>query len=139
MRLFCFEKMQKVKKMFFNREFLLFLLVGVLNTFNGTVFSYLYSFVLVDVQISFTFGYVTSLCVAYCLNSFFVFHQRLQLMKFVRFAISYLPNFLIQSICVYFFYQTLHWPKLITYGLAAVIGIPITFVFMKIFAFQKKK
>ncbi|MBC2574779.1 GtrA family protein, partial [Clostridium beijerinckii] len=34
---------QKFKNTFYTKEFVTFLIIGVINTFNGTVFSYIYS------------------------------------------------------------------------------------------------
>ncbi len=129
---------KKFKKTFFNKEFICFLLIGVFNTFNGAVFSYLYSAVIDNVNLSFVAGYITSLTIAYLLNSFFAFKEKLSFKKMIKFMISYIPNFIIQNGMVFLFYNTLHWHKLITYMMAAAIGVPVTFLLIKLFAFKKK-
>ena len=93
---------------------------------------------LLGANAAFAAGYITSLLVSYLLNSTLVFKEKLETLKCVKFCISYIPNFIVQNLCVMLFYNLLHFPKLITYALAAVIGVPLTFLFIKIFAFKKK-
>lgn len=128
---------QKGKDLFFNKEFIVFVCIGVFNTFNGSIFSYIYSNSIPNVNLAFVAGYLTSLIIAYLLNSLFAFREKLSLQKFFKFVISYIPNFLIQNAMVFLFYNTLHWNKLITYFMAAAIGVPVTFIILKLFAFQK--
>ena len=142
MELLKFEKSSKITKlfnMFFNKKFILFILVGCINTFNGIVLSFLYSLIIKDANIAFVVGYITSLSISYLLNSFITFKENLDLKKYIKFCISYIPNFLIQNIIVIIVYNTLNWHKLIAYSLAAIIGLPVTFLLMNVFAFKKKK
>ena len=97
----------RIKEVFFSKQFIMFVFIGVINTFNGVIFSYIYSSFLNE-NIAFIFGYISGLVISYILNSYVTFNM-----------------------------MGLH--KLIAYGLAAVIGVPITFVFMKFFAFKKNK
>jgi len=115
----------------------MFLIIGVINTINGIGFAYLYSLIIKNVNLAFIVGYLTSLTIAYLLNSFLTFKERLNLKKFIKFCISYIPNFLIQNTFVILFYNILNWEKLIVYSLAAIIGIPVTFLLLKLFAFKK--
>lgn len=126
-------------KMFFSREFLAFLIVGVINTLSNIVFSTIYSLFIKNTTIAFFPGYITSNLVSYILNSKLTFKEKLGPIKFVKFFISYIPNFVIQTVIVYLFDRFIHGPSVIAYAIAAVIGVPVTFVFMKIFAFKKNK
>lgn len=130
---------QKAVKMFLSREFLMFLFIGVINTGSNVVFSMIYSSFITDPAIAFIPGYVTANVVSYLLNSKFTFREELGLVRFIKFFISYLPNFFIQMIIVWLCTDVMLWPKLAAYVIAAVIGVPVTFVFMKIFAFGKRK
>lgn len=127
---------KKKNKTFFSCEFLLFLIVGSVNTLNGIFFSWLYS-VFFNPNIAFVTGYLTSLTIAYFLNAALIFHAKLKIADFIKFCMSYIPNFIIQNIILILFYNILEWNKLIAYVLAAVIGIPITFLAVKFFAFGK--
>lgn len=124
-------------KTFFARDFFCFLVVGVINTFNGTLFSSLFSLVL-NANLAFIIGYLCSLSVAYLLNSFFTFKEKLHWQKYLKFCISYIPNFVIQNLVVLVVYNLLGWHRILAYLIAAVLGIPITFLLTKFFAFKKK-
>ena len=120
---------------FLNKEFILFLIIGVINTLNGTLFSVLFSNIF-NANIAFVCGYLCGLLIAYLLNSFFTFHETLSLQKGLRFAVSYIPNFIIQNVFVFFIYNLMHYDKLFAYLIAAIIGIPVTFLLLKVFAFK---
>jgi len=128
---------ESFKKMFCSREFFSFVIIGLINTFNGVVFSYIYSNFLNE-NFAFIFGYISGLIISYILNSKITFKEELKLIKFVRFAISYIPNFIIQNMVVVLVFNIMGWHKLIAYGLAAAIGVPVTFILIKLFAFNKK-
>ncbi|GAA0086675.1 GtrA family protein [Clostridium sp. CTA-7] len=128
----------KIKKIFITKEFIMFLIIGVINTFNGVIFSYVYSNMLNE-NIAFVFGYVSGLIVAYILNSYLTFKEKLAFKKFVKFAISYIPNFIIQNIVVIITFNIMGLDKLIAYILAAILGIPVTFILLKFFAFKKEQ
>ena len=130
-------KVKKLKNIFFTKEFFTFLIVGGINTINGIIFSYVYSLFL-DVNVSFVLGYVTAMTISYLLNSTLVFKEDMGIVKYIKFCISYIPNFIIQNIFVLIFYNMLHWNKLIVFALAAIVGVPVTFIIMKFFAFNKK-
>lgn len=120
---------------FLTSRFLSFLAVGVVNAVNGTVFAYLFSQVL-DVNLAFVLGYAVAVTVSYVLNARFVFPSPLSVGGYGRFVLSYVPNFLIQNLCVLIVYNLLGYDKLLAYVLAAVVGVPVTFLLLKLFAFR---
>ena len=124
-------------KMFLSREFLSFLIVGGINTVSNVIFSTIYSLFIPNTTLAFFPGYITSNVVSYLLNSKLTFKERLGFVKFIKFFISYIPNFIIQTIIVWLFDNFIHGPSVIAYAIAAIIGVPVTFVFMKIFTFKK--
>ena len=131
---------KKFKHTFLNPKFIRFVFVGFINTFNRVLFSFLYSNVISNEKLSFVIGYITSLIISYILNSFITFHDKnLNVKKFIKFCISYIPNFLIQLICVYIFIDLLHLYKLIAYTVSAIIGIPITYLALLLFTFNKNR
>ncbi len=126
----------RVIHMFLNREFILFLLIGTINAADGILFSYLFSF-LFNVNLALVFGYSISLTISYFLNSIVAFKEQLGFMKYIRFCISYIPNFLIQNVTVFVLCNILGVHKLIGYSMAAILGIPVTFLLVKLFTFKK--
>lgn len=133
------DKVLKIKRMFLSQEFFMFLIIGIINTINGIWMSWAYSAVIPSVNVAFVVGYISSMVVSYLLNSFLTFRERLSFVRYIKFFISYMPNFIIQNIMVMIFYNILGWNKLLVFALAAVIGVPVTFLCMKVFAFAKKK
>lgn len=128
----------KIKEVFFSKQFIIFVIIGIINTFNGTVFSKIYAYFM-NGNIAFVFGYISGLIISYILNSYFTFKKPMELEKFIKFAISNIPNFIIQNIVVVIVYNILGLPDIIAFGLAAIIGVPVTFIFLKFFAFKEKK
>lgn len=124
--------------MFMTREFLSFIIVGAINTLSNIIFSTIYSLFIPSTTLAFLPGYITSNVVSYLLNSCLTFKEKLGFVKFIKFFISYIPNFLIQTIIVWLFDRFIHGPAVIAYAIAAIIGVPVTFVLMKIFTFKKK-
>lgn len=129
---------QKFKTTFFTKEFITFLIIGVINTFNGTIFSYIYSSFLNE-NLAFMAGYISGLVISYVLNSLITFKEKLKFYKFIKFGLSYIPNFIIQNIVVLIVFNIMGMHKLIAYIVAAIIGVPVTFILMKFFAFRKKE
>nr|WP_302596540.1 GtrA family protein [uncultured Cellulosilyticum sp.] len=114
----------------------MFLIVGCINTLNGIVFAYIFSLMLDD-NVAYMVGYFCGLIISYLLNSTVTFKESLGVIRFIKYGISYIPNFIIQNLMVFLVMNILGQPKLVAYVLAAIIGIPVTFLIMKLFAFQK--
>ena len=128
---------KKLQQHFFTREFLFFLCIGCINTFNCSLIAAFFTYWLTDANAAFNIGYLLSLTFAYYLNSKIVFKQRLNKAQYLRFCLSYLPNFLVQNLIVVFFYNMLAFPPIISYLFAAIIGVPVTFLLVKIFSFRQ--
>ena len=129
----------KAKHHFLTKEFFLFLVIGCINTFNGTFIAWLCSYLTPYNNLNFNIGYIMGNIIAYWMNSVIIFHEKLSLGRYVKFFISYVPNYIIQNIIVLIFYNWLDFPPVVSYLLAAILGIPVTFLMVKIFAFGRKK
>ncbi len=129
---------EKAKHHFLTKEFFLFLVVGCINTFNSTFIAWIISYLSPYGNLNFNIGYILANIAAYWMNSVIIFHESLSLERYVKFFISYIPNYIIQNIIVVIFYNMLGFPAVISYLIAAILGIPVTFLMVKIFAFGKK-
>lgn len=127
---------KKLKDSFLSKQFIIFIVVGVINTFNGTIFSYIYS-IFLNANIAFLPGYISALFISYVLNSFITFKEKLSFQKLIKFAISSIPNFIVQYIVV-IICNAIGLHRLFAYMLAAIIGVPITFLLMKFFTFNNR-
>ncbi|NLG53900.1 MAG: GtrA family protein [Clostridiales bacterium] len=124
------------RKIFLTPQFLIFVLIGITNTLSCILLSGLYSG-LMGANTAFSSGYLSSLIISYFLNCFLTFKKNPCLPGFLKFFVSYMPNFAIQSVFVFIIYNLLKLHKLIAFSSAAIIGVPLTFVLMKYFAFKK--
>lgn len=131
------EQVKKIKQLFFNKQFIIFIVIGGVNTISSAIFSSFYSVLLGDVE-AFIPGYVTGILVSYMLNTLFTFKDQFELKKLIKFAMSTIPNFLIQFVTVYVGVNLLHINNIICYGIAAIIGVPITFAILKLFVYRNK-
>lgn len=92
----------------------------------------------VDVNLAFNIGYLLSNVLAYVLNCYFIFPSKLNLGQYVRFAVSYIPNFVIENLVVLISYNYYTIPPLASFLLAAFVAMPITFLLVKLYAFGCK-
>ena len=127
---------EKLKNSFLSKQFIIFIIIGVINTFNGTIFSYIYSSFL-DANMAFLPGYISALLISYILNSFITFKEKLSFKKLIKFTISSMPNFIVQYLVV-IICNAIGIHRLFAYMLAAIIGVPITFLLMKFFTFNNR-
>lgn len=130
---------QELKRAFLSRKFLLFLVIGCINTFDCSLFATMLTPVTGSVNVSFNIGYVMSNIIAYFLNAYFVFPSPLSLGGWVKFFLSYIPNYLVQNVLVVVMYNYMDIPPIVSFMLSAVLGIPVTFLLVKMFAFGDRE
>lgn len=129
--------LSRLKKAYLAPTFFKFLLVGMLNTVATTVFSLLYNRLIVYAVPAFAAGYVTTLLLSFFLNCGFTFKKKPSLGRLIKYVVSYMPNFLVQCASVWLLCDLCHLPRLFSYAAAAIIGVPLTYILMKIFTFRK--
>lgn len=144
------EKLAPAVKQFFSVAFFTFVAVGVVNTLSTAVISSLLDMIvdtffeasgteiITKLRLTFVIGYLLSMLISFFLNCRFTFREKPTLAKLIRFPVSYIPNFVIQYVTVWFFTSIVPIHPTVSYLIAAIIGIPVTFVTMKIFVFRKK-
>ncbi len=131
-------KTNRIKTKFCTSEFFKFLLVGCVNVFTGIFLSWLFLFLLKSANVSFILGYLLSLTGSYFLNSCMVFKKGILFTDYVRFCISYIPNFLAQNIIVFVAHNVININGVVSYLIAGVIVFPITFILLKFKVFKTK-
>ena len=109
--------MVRVIRPFMTVQFVIFMLLGIVNTAvsvgTATLLDILHNaFLAPDNPLrliaehsrsNFIFGYIISIITSFFLNCHFTFHQRPTLKKFLKFPISYIPNFIFQYLMVFIF------------------------------------
>ncbi len=131
------KQVEKLVNLFWNKEFILFIIIGGINSVIAIILSYIYSLLFSDV-ISFILGYITGTLISYILNSCITFQAQISIKKYMKFIASCIPNFIIQLLIVWLVVDVLKLYKLMGYVLAAAIGMPVTFSILKIYVFIKK-
>ncbi|MBR1695498.1 MAG: GtrA family protein, partial [Selenomonas sp.] len=76
---------------------------------------------------------------AYIINGVWIFREALSWQGYGKFALSYVPNFLCENLVVGLCYNLLGLPPVVSYLLAAVLAVPITYLLVKYFAFGGAK
>ena len=137
---------------FLTVQFLTFMLMGIINTVisvaSATLLDVLtahllpigsaYRILAARTNVNFICGYIISIVTSFFLNSKYTFHVKPTLRRFVKFPLSYIPNFAFQYIFVFLF-TALGLHRTTAYIFAAIIGTPITFAAMKLFVFSRRK
>lgn len=126
-----------LKRHFLSRAFLIFLIVGCINTFLCSALAKGMESLVGSANLAFNIGYILSNINAYFLNSKLVFPTTITIARYIKFALSYVPNYIIQNIIVTIVYNMLGFPSLASFLIAAVLGVPITFLCVKLFAFGR--
>lgn len=125
--------------MFKSRSFIRFLVVGGINAFIGITFAYIASLFIGIPQFAFVIGFTSGLIPSYFLNSTIAFRDySYTLSKFLKFAISYLPNLIIQLILVHGLTIIFNPYPLITFILAVSIATPVTFTLLSLYVFRSE-
>ena len=127
----------KLKRTFVSKKFICFCALGVINTFNDAFFSWIYHFVMQE-NVAAVLGYFTALTIGFFLSSRFIFKKPPALNRYIRYGISYIPNFIIYFLVTFITINTLNLPQFWGTVLAAMMGGPITFVIMKVYTFGKR-
>lgn len=131
------ELLLKIKRTFLSKNFIMFCALGVVNSFNDALFSSLFSYFM-QKNLAAVAGYAISLTIAFFLSGHFIFKENPSFKRYVRFCLSYVPNFIIYVLVTFITINTLHLPQFWGTIAAAAVGGPVTFVIIKIYAFGKK-
>lgn len=81
----------ELRRHFWSRSFLIFLLIGGINTFDCTILASFLIWTGIDGNLAFNIGYITSNIIAYWLNSIFLFPEPLRLARYGRFFCPIFP------------------------------------------------
>jgi hypothetical protein len=137
---------------FMTVQFVVFMAMGILNTAvsvcSATLLDTIHQTFLApenalrvfaeNSRLNFIIGYSISIVTSFFLNSKFTFKQKPTLKAFLRFPISYIPNFIFQYLMVLIF-TALNLDATPAYICAAVLGTPVTFAAMKFMVFQRRR
>lgn len=121
---------KKIKNLFFNKNFIIFVVIGVINTlvYNGL---YLLGLLIMPYMVSNIVSYIISMTVSFFLNCKYNFKVKPTLKKYCLFPLTGLATFICQTGGLFVLVDLVGWDKRICGFIASLIAIPITFVLMK--------
>lgn len=131
------DRLIKFLKKLLHSGFIQFCLLGIINTFNDALFSWLAHFIMQE-NVAAVAGYAVALTIAFFLSCKVIFKSKPDFRKYIRFIISYIPNFIIFFLVTFITINTLHLPQFWATVLAAMAGGPVTYIIIKLYAFRKK-
>ena len=129
--------LERLWNTYLTKDFLLFIFCGGVGTLTKIICSLAIS-ERINPAIAYILVYAISLFVSYALNASLIFKEKYRLDVFIKFVVSYIPNFAILFTFVFVFLNLFHWNKLLVYSLAGLLGIPVTYILVRVFAFGKK-
>ncbi len=109
--------------------------IGIFNTVTNAIFSSLLSLLHLQENLAAVLGFLISLSIGFFLNCRFVFYESPSLLKYVRFMLSYIPNFIIYFLVTFVTINTMQLPQFWGTILAAMAGAPITYLIIRLYAF----
>lgn len=130
----------KAKKIFLSRKFIMFCLLGIVNTFNTCVFSTLFGLVLkgnITGSLAGSLGYLVSLQGAFLLTCRFIFRCKPTLETYKKFLVSYIPSFIVYILIHAGALNALELSQFWSSFIAVMLSGPLTFVIVKIYAFNE--
>ncbi len=128
--------LSRLRRALFSPAFVRFVLIGAASTLLTTALSLFYGLFLPESVSAFALGYLSTLLISFLVNCAFTFKKAPGILRFFRYVLSYIPNFILQCGLVWLF-GLLHFAPALAYLLAAVLGVPMTFLFLKVFTFKK--
>ena len=120
---------EKIKEKFFNKAFLTFCFIGVINTLLAQlIYIFLVAYDLMEPGMSSIVGDVLTIAVSYVLNMKLTYHEKLSLKSAISFPISYIPGTIINAIIVLIVVDILHFPKIFAKAISLPITIPLNYI-----------
>ncbi|MBT3538542.1 GtrA family protein [Candidatus Parcubacteria bacterium] len=126
-------------KRFLNRQFIMFVVIGSINTAlgYGVYIACLY-FLSMHYALALVVEYIFGIINSYIWNRRFTFRSKKQHSEtFGKFVMVYVVMFLLNYIFLYIFIDILHWHVAASQIVALMLIVPITFVAHKSWSFSK--
>jgi putative flippase GtrA len=132
--------LKTIKNIFLKPEFIKFVIIGFINTFNHNVIYLLLIYFNVYYVIANFIAFIISMIISFFLNSYITFKVKPTWQRFLLFPLSNLPTLFFQTIGIYLVIEIGGLPK--EYGalVLSLLSIPFTFIIMRyIFKYKDKK
>lgn len=132
--------MNQIIQKFKNREFLVFCIIGVINTLSAQVLYMLFvSKNLFDPKNASLIADGLTLVLSYVLNMKYTYKEKMTLKSALGFPWGYVPGILLNALIVIFVVDILHLPKIIAKAVSLPITIPLNFILVSLIVKLTKK
>ena len=120
----------KLKNIFFNKTFILFVLIGIVNTLIYNEY-YLIGIKFTNYIISSVLAYLISMTCSFFMNTVYNFKIKPTIKKYLLFPISSIPTFICQTFGLSLLVEVFNIPKTYSGFIASLVAIPFSFIIMK--------
>jgi putative flippase GtrA len=131
-------------------NFIRFLFIGGINTILGFVLTIILreSFFsssakwmvlgFIEFDLANSVMYVMLFPISYTLQALVTFRTRWSLKRLIRYPISSIPNYALNQVFIFLFETLWSFSVVVSYGLSAILPIPIMFIIIKLLVVEKK-
>ncbi len=109
-----------------HREMLLFLVFGGINTLLSYLI-YLTGLLVVPYPVAYTFSFVAGIFISYCLNSVFVFREKLRVAKALQYPMVSIVQYVVGLGLLYLLVERAHVSKLVAPFVVVLLLLPLTY------------
>lgn len=110
-------------------EFIRFIVIGGINTFNYYVIYMLFHHVWkIGYGVSHVVAFTLSMVASFFLNSYFTFKVKPTLRKFLQFPLTQVVNFTVTTVCIYLLVEQFGVSTSLAPLFAIFIAVPATFI-----------
>lgn len=122
---------------FINKPVIRFAISGSINTC-VTYLAYLMLLSFWEYKISYTISYIFGIFLSYYLSTVFVFQEKITFLKFLKFPVVYLVQYIINLIFIFLLVDIWGLPTTLMPIIVTIISLPVTFILTKIIVTSKK-
>lgn len=145
------KKFQDLFLRFWRLDFFRFLFVGGINTALGFILTLALRIIffsdepkinilgIIEFDVANTWMYLLLFPVSYTLQALVTFKTRWTWKRLIQYPLSSIPNYGLNQFFIFLFETLLAFPIVISYGLSAILPIPIMYIIIKFLVVGLKK
>jgi putative flippase GtrA len=145
------KKFQNLFLKFWALDFFRFLFVGGINTVLGFILTLALRIIffsddpkvsilgIIEFDVANTWMYLLLFPVSYTLQALVTFRTRWTWKRLIQYPLSSIPNYGLNQFFIFLFETLLAFPIVISYGLSAILPIPIMYIIIKFLVVGLKK
>lgn len=133
------KMINKFKEKFLNKQFLIFGIIGGINTVLSQLLYIVFVKMNVVVSLSSLLGDVITMIISYFANMQFTYHEKPSIKTAITFPLSYVPGFIINMLIVVLVADVFHAPKEYAKLVSLPITIPLNYICMSFIVKKSSK